>query len=118
VTFANSRVGWIFGTVPTRFKFNDVSNSVERFWATTDGGSSWTSLKLSRLDMALGVQNVTVANGRAYLVGTSVNGAVSVRTTAVGSNRWTPMKTPLMSMDGPSSRDCDGWQERLAHRGK
>lgn len=91
VTFANSRDGWIYGIVPTKFLDTDVERSVLKLWATTDGGQSWRSLSLSKLNMEFAVMDVAVAKKQAYLLGASENGSTIVRTSPVGENVWRRM---------------------------
>ena len=96
ITFVNEQDGWIYGDVPTRFEDGDVVNAVQRMWSTTNGGASWTAIKLARLHIGTGVLAVARSDHRVFLAGATMDGNVLIYSSAVGSNTWRRMKTPLL----------------------
>lgn len=93
VYFANSLDGWIYGTinVPT-----SGSLPIAEFWATHNGGRTWSPMATSTLGMKYDVLTMSSGNGWAYAVGWHTDDAFGLWRAPAASNKWQRVSTPTL----------------------
>ncbi len=98
IDFADRNSGWIYGELPTAWRFGGPWRSVVRLWATTDAGRSWSEVNLAPLPTAAAIFAVASHGGHAYLLGTNDYGSATIATATVGSNHWRRMPAAALEM--------------------
>lgn len=100
VHFADSKDGWIYGTVPAPVTSNTSNpNWVSRLWSTHDGGKAWRQVHLGPLFITSGVIQMATHGDWTYLFGASdQSGQAYVLATHSNLDQWMSKSNAQMEM--------------------
>ena len=100
VHFADSKDGWIYGTVPAPATPNTSNpNWVSRLWSTHDGGKTWRQVRLGPLLITGDVIQMATHGIWTYLFGASYeSGEAHVLATRSHLDQWTSKSNAPMEM--------------------
>jgi hypothetical protein len=100
VHFADSRDGWIYGTIPVR-NSTDPSNPnwVSRLWSTHNGGETWKRIRVGPLRLTGGVVQMATHGAWTYVFGGEDTSARSfILATHSNVDQWTVESKGQMGM--------------------
>jgi hypothetical protein len=102
VHFADSKDGWIYGTVPvTPTPVTSNPNWVNRLWSTHNGGGTWQQERLGPLSIGGGVIQITTHGAWTYVFGQSLSsGEDHILATRSSTDQWT--KKSREAIEGPA----------------
>ncbi|MGA2471696.1 MAG: hypothetical protein ABSG64_13520 [Solirubrobacteraceae bacterium] len=98
VRFADTRDGWIYGSLPVSAQRECAGcvNLEPTLWSTHDGGAVWHKQPLSGLGSYEQIFDLEASGGTAYLMATNDAQGVSVKSSPVTEDHWQLADTPRL----------------------
>lgn len=111
VRFADPRNGWIYGEVLVAHHPGGGQPSYTQratLWSTHDGGRRWHAVALGGLGIQDELFDLEAARATAWLMVSTRQPGVALRSTPVGADRWRAVRTPRLddpAGGGPQTGD-------------
>jgi len=95
VRFANTRDGWIYGTLAATVTQGSQSYvaDVPRMWSTHDGGLTWRPQALTWVARQGSIYDLEAANGVVYVMAQNKSFGATVESSPVGQDNWRASNT-------------------------
>lgn len=103
IYFANTKDGWIYGSVPSGRPNGTFDPEL---WSTHDAGHTWSPVSVESLGMKIAILSVEASHGQVYAIGWKTEQTLGLWRSPMATGSWQPVKTPpLFPAAGGSSME-------------